>query len=84
MVNLLNPSVVVIGGGLAARAPSLMAGIREVVFARSLPLATSQLSLVASKVGSRAAITGAAVTVIEEFLQPDNIDARCAALDVTA
>ena len=84
VVNLLNPSVVVIGGGLAARAPSLMAGIREVVFARSLPLATSQLSLVASKVGSRAAITGAAVTVIEEFLQPDNIDARCAALDVTA
>ena len=34
--------------------------------------------------GSRAAITGAAVTVIEEFLQPGSVDARLAALDVTA
>jgi hypothetical protein len=35
-------------------------------------------------VGSRAAIAGAAATVIEEFLLPDNVDARLAALDVTA
>ena len=61
-----------------------MAGIREVVFARSLPLATSHLDLVPSRAGARAAITGAAVTVIEEFLPPDNVDARLAALDVTA
>jgi predicted NBD/HSP70 family sugar kinase len=84
VVNLLNPSVIVVGGSLAAGAPSLMAGIREVVFARSLPLATSHLDLVPSRVGSRAAITGAAVTVIEEFLQPDSVDARLATLDVTA
>ena len=38
----------------------------------------------ASRAGARAAITGAAVTVIEEFLSPDNVDARLAALDVTA
>lgn len=84
VVNLLNPAVIVIGGSLGAGAPTLMAGIREVVFARSLPLATSQLVLVPSRVGAQAAIAGAAVTVVEEFLSPQAVDARLAALDVTA
>lgn len=84
VVNLFNPSVVVVGGSLAAGAPSLMAGIREVVFARSLPLATSRLVLVPSLVGPSAAVAGAAVTVIEEFLRPETVDARLAALAVTA
>jgi predicted NBD/HSP70 family sugar kinase len=83
VVNLLNPSVIVIGGSLGAGAPTLMAGIREVVFARSLPLATSRLVLVPSHVGSQAAIAGAAVTVVEEFLLPQSVDARLAALDQT-
>ena len=84
VVNLLNPSVIVIGGSLGAGAPTLMAGIREVVFARSLPLATSHLILVPSQVGARAAIAGAAVTAVEEFLLPDNVDARLAAKGATA
>lgn len=79
VVNLLNPSVIVIGGSLGAGAPTLMAGIREVVFARSLPLATSRLVLVPSHVGAQAAIAGAAVTVVEEFLLPQAVDARLAA-----
>ncbi|MEO5662229.1 MAG: ROK family transcriptional regulator [Nocardioides sp.] len=84
VVNLLNPAVIVIGGSLGAGAPTLMAGIREVVFARSLPLATSQLILVPSRVGAQAAIAGAAVTVVEEFLSPQAVDARLAALDAPA
>ena len=43
MVNLINPSVVVIGGQLAAAGEHLLAGIREVVYQRSLPLATEHL-----------------------------------------
>ena len=46
LVNLVNPSVVVIGGSLALAGEHLIAGIREVVYQRSLPLATEQLQLV--------------------------------------
>ncbi len=53
MVNLINPSVVVIGGQLAAAGEHLLAGIREVVYQRSLPLATEHLSIVPSQAGGR-------------------------------
>ena len=41
-VSLLNPSVIAVGGLLAQAAESLLAGIREVVYGRSLPLATGR------------------------------------------
>ena len=47
-VSLLNPSVIVIGGSLAQAGESLIAGVREVVYGRSLPLATSNLQIVAA------------------------------------
>jgi predicted NBD/HSP70 family sugar kinase len=51
MVDLINPSVVVIGGRLAGAGEHLLVGIREVVYQRSLPLATEHLRLTASSVG---------------------------------
>ena len=39
-VNVLNPAVIVIGGDIAGAGEPLLAGIREVVYRRSLPLAT--------------------------------------------
>lgn len=80
VVNLLNPSVIVVAGSLAEAAPSLLAGVREQVFARSLPLATSELTVVSSQLGDDAAIVGAAATVIEDFLHPDNVDRLVASL----
>ena len=53
MVNLINPSVVVIGGRLAGAGEHLLAGIREIVYQRSLPLATEHLRIVPSR-GRRA------------------------------
>lgn len=72
-VNLFNPSVIVIGGDLA-EAEQLFAGVRETVYQRSLPLATKHLRIVASALGDRAAVVGAAITVIEHALAPDAID----------
>ena len=46
-VSMLNPSVIVIGGILAQASESLLAGVREVVYGRSLPLATGDLQIVA-------------------------------------
>ena len=40
VVSLLNPSVIVVGGPLVDPAQHLLAGVREVVYGRSLPLAT--------------------------------------------
>ena len=40
IVNLFNPSLIVIGGGVAASGDVLLATIRESVYRRSLPLAT--------------------------------------------
>lgn len=74
MVNLINPSVVVIGGRLAAAGEPLLAGIREVVYGRSLPLATEHLRIVSSSVGHRAAVQGAVAMAIGHVLAPAQVE----------
>lgn len=61
LVSFSNPSMIVIGGGLAQLGHVLLAEIRSVVYRRSLPLATGNLPVVLSELGSRAGVTGAAV-----------------------
>jgi predicted NBD/HSP70 family sugar kinase len=79
-VNLYNPSVIVIGGDVAQAHEQLLAGIREVVYQRSLPLATRHLRIVRSQLEDRAGVIGAAVMVIEHVLSPAAIDAAIAAV----
>jgi predicted NBD/HSP70 family sugar kinase len=78
-VNLYNPSVIVIGGDIAQVHEQLLAGIREVVYQRSLPLATRHLRIVRSQLADRAGVMGAAVMVIEDVLSPAAIDAALSA-----
>ena len=61
LVSFSNPSMIVIGGGLAQLGHILLAEIRSIVYRRSLPLATGNLPVVLSELGSRAGVTGAAV-----------------------
>ena len=65
--------MIVIGGDVG-EAPELLAGVREVTIQRSLPLATGELAIVASRLGDRAGVVGAAIMVIEHVLAPDVID----------
>jgi len=74
LVNLVNPSLVVIGGSLASAPEHLLAGIREVVYQRSLPLATEQLQLLPSAAGERAGVLGAAALAIGRALSPEAIE----------
>lgn len=74
-VNMLNPSVIVIGGDVAQAGEPLLAGIREVVYRRSLPLATGRLQIRPSQLGDEAGVTGAAVMVLERILAPAAVDA---------
>nr|WP_298885592.1 ROK family transcriptional regulator [uncultured Serinicoccus sp.] len=75
MVNLMNPSAVVIGGRLSEAGEHLLAGIREIVYQRSLPLATEHLRIVASKAGAQAGVLGAATMAVEHVLSPEAIEA---------
>jgi glucokinase-like ROK family protein len=60
LINFFNPSIIVIGGGLANLGHALLAEIRSVTIHRSTPLATSNLSIVLSELGDRAGVVGAA------------------------
>nr|WP_243399618.1 ROK family transcriptional regulator [Arthrobacter glacialis] len=73
-VNLLNPSVIVIGGGLASAGEYLLAGVREIVYQRSLPLATARLRIVQSMAAGHAGVLGAGHMVIDHVLSASNVE----------
>lgn len=73
-VNFFNPAVIVIGGDIAEAHAQLLAGVREGIFSRSLPLATRDLRIVPCRLGDRAGVIGAAIMAIEHVLAPDAVD----------
>lgn len=72
-VSLMNPSTIVIGGTMARAAEHLVAGVREVVYARSIPLLTEHLTIAPSRAEGDAAILGAARLAIDAALSPHRI-----------
>ncbi|NYJ21333.1 glucokinase [Leifsonia psychrotolerans] len=74
-VSLINPSVIVIGGSMARAGEQLIAGMREVVYTRSMPLATQHLQIVPSTAGANAAVLGASMLAIHHALSPARVDA---------
>ena len=74
-VSLINPSVIAIGGSMAQAGEHLIAGVREVVYTRSMPLATEHLAIVQSSAGAHAAVIGASMLAIHHALSPESIDA---------
>ncbi len=73
-VSLLNPAVVVVGGDLGDAAANLVAGIRETVYARCLPLATRRLEITSTTLGRSAGLIGLAKTVTDHLYAPARID----------
>ena len=80
VVNMLNPSMIVLGGSISRAGEHLLAGVREVVYRRSIPLATQHLAIVQSMAGTTAGVLGAALMVTQRVLDPSNIDALAATL----
>jgi predicted NBD/HSP70 family sugar kinase len=78
-VNFFNPGVIVIGGDISEAHEHLLAGVREGIFSRSLPLATRDLRIVPSRLGDRAGVIGAATMATEYVLSPAAIDQALAA-----
>lgn len=73
VVNLLNPSVIVVGGGVVNAGDGLLASIRHTVYGRSLPLATRDLTIQRGALGHTAGVIGAASMVVDELFSRDRL-----------
>jgi predicted NBD/HSP70 family sugar kinase len=71
MVNIFNPSIVVVGGSVGRSSDLYLATMRRVVLGRSLPLATRSLQIMTSPLGDQAGPIGLAYTVLEELFSPE-------------
>jgi glucokinase-like ROK family protein len=68
LVSLLNPSLIVIGGGVARTGDAFLAEIRTAIYRRTLPLATRNLPIVTSELGADAGVVGASVLAARGFV----------------
>ena len=73
VVNFFNPSLIVIGGGVANSPDQLLAAIRETVYRRSLPLATRDLLVQRSSLGGLAGVIGASSMVVDQLFSRESI-----------
>jgi predicted NBD/HSP70 family sugar kinase len=76
LVNFFNPSLVVIGGGVALSGDELLTVIRETVQRRSLSLATRELVIRRSSLGALAGVVGATEMVLEQLFSRDALARR--------
>src|SRR4051812_7911178 len=68
IVNFFNPSLVLIGGGVAEAGDTYLAVVRQVVFSRSLPLATRNLRILRSPLSDHSGLVGAALMVVQQLM----------------
>lgn len=59
LVNFFNPSLILVGGGVSNIGNQLLASIRQAVLRRSTALATRELNISYSPMGTEAGVTGA-------------------------
>lgn len=68
LLNLLNPSVVIVGGGLARLGDLLLEPLRAVVRSRTLASSLEVSRIVTSQLGARAIAVGAATLLLQRAL----------------
>lgn len=74
VVGVVNPSCLVISGPMVS--PALIATIRSVVYAASLPRATRHLEIRAGSLGADAALVGLTRVAIDEIYSVEAVNAR--------
>ncbi|NPV73142.1 MAG: ROK family protein [Pelotomaculum sp.] len=67
ILNLLNPAMVVLGGGVMAIGEPVWKGVRREVQARALEAARSRARLVPAELGGRAGVMGAIALALQEI-----------------
>ena len=73
-VSFFNPSLVLIGGYYTRVDELILAGIRETVYRRSLPLATKHLEILPSTLSQSASTSGLVNLLMEHILDPGIIE----------
>lgn len=76
-ISMLNPEVIAIGGRMAGAGEHLLAGVREVVYQRAMPLATRNLDIQTARVPVESGLIGAGLLALQEVLSPGSVDALC-------
>lgn len=71
VVSMLAPQAIVIGGELEGAREPLLAGLREVVYLRSLPIASGDLEILPSRLKARAGVVGATALALDHVVSPD-------------
>ena len=73
-VSLLNPDILALGGDLVRVQDHFLGAVRERLYQRTQPQAARGLRVVASRLGDRAGVIGAARLALEEVLSPEAVD----------
>ncbi len=71
IVNFFNPALILLGGRLLAAGDAYLATVRNIVYSRSLPLATRELVIGKVGLGSGSALRGAAALALDEIFAPE-------------
>ncbi len=76
LVNVFNPDLVILGGGMARASAHLIDAIREAIHRRALPAATHDLRIETSAVDMEiAGVIGAVQFAVDEVFSPDRLSA---------
>lgn len=75
VISLLNPSVLVLAGGLSRSGDFFLAAIREAVHGQAVPLATRDLRISEAALGTKAGVVGAAAMVLDQLFSQRNLAA---------
>jgi glucokinase len=67
LINIFNPQVIAVGGGVIAAGELLLAPARSVVAERVLPFLTQDVRIVAARFGEEAGMVGAAALAYDEL-----------------
>ncbi|HEY2440342.1 MAG TPA: ROK family protein, partial [Solirubrobacteraceae bacterium] len=73
LVNIFNPQMVVVGGGVIAAGELLLAPARAIVAERTLPYFSQNLQIVAARFGVEAGMVGAAALAYEGLAQMEEM-----------
>ncbi|MEO5966150.1 MAG: ROK family protein [Candidatus Limnocylindrales bacterium] len=73
VVNFFNPSLIVVGGGVAQSGDPLLGAIRETVLGRSLALATRELAIRRSSLGALGGVIGASAMVVDQLFSRESL-----------
>ena len=81
VVSVLNPTTIVVGGTLSRAGEHLLAGVKELIYRRSLPLALDSLGVFPARSDDRGGILGAAHLAIDAALAPEALSDTVARLE---